>query len=148
MTAAPRDLSIEQGIPFRTGFTWHRGARDTNGNPARDALGRPLPGDPYDLTGWSGRLQARTATDDPQALVDLTTVNGGIIFGRNPASPTDPLDPSNGRIDIIMTGTQTAAFGIGRYLYDLVVFDPDGVPHRLLDGKVQVDPATTLVVAP
>lgn len=145
MPAAPRDLYIEQGVPFLLPFSWHRGARDASGKPLLDANLRPVPGDPYDLTGWSGLMQIRPTTDSPNILLEASTQNGLIDFGFNPDLPDDPPDPRNGRVRIRLASSVTLGIvaTVGRY--DLVVFDPQGEPHRLLEGIARVSPATTRV---
>lgn len=136
MTAAQRDIYIEAGATFRSGFTWHRA-----GPP--DSRGRPTPGEPYDLTGWSARMQVRQAIDSP-AVLTATTTNQMIVFGRDPADPSAAVDLTNGRVDIVLTDEQTLVLNpltTGRY--DLLMEDPQGARYRLLQGSVTIDPGVT-----
>ena len=59
MTAVDRVLEIEQGATFTLGFTWCRAGADAS-----------TPGTPYDLTGWSARMQIRRKPGAPLLLED------------------------------------------------------------------------------
>ena len=64
MTAATLPLVLEQGISYSK--VWN--LRDSAGNP-------------YDLTGYTARLQVRESYAAAAAILDLTTENGGLILG-------------------------------------------------------------------
>lgn len=144
MTALPKDLYVEQGTAFSYGFFWHRANLDANGNPILDALGKPTLGPPYDLTGWTGQMQIRQ-TREADPVVTLTTAadNQRIRFGLNPLDPTAAADPTNGRIDLFLSGDDTSLLTFVHGGYDLLLLDPNGKPYRLLQGKVLVDLAWT-----
>lgn len=143
MTAAKRDLYIEQGATFARGFFWHRPKRDTTtGEIVRDSKGKPVPGDPYDLTGWRGRMQIRQSLESA-AVITATTENGMIIFGLDPNDSSATPDPTNGRIDIRIPGSATDALTITQAKYDLKAYDTQDLDHRLLEGGVIISPAIT-----
>jgi hypothetical protein len=143
MTAAKRDLYIEQGATFSRGFFWHRPKKDTQGNIIRDPSGNPVPGDPYDLTDWKGRMQIRESVEATTALVTATTENGEIVFGLDPENPGAEADPTNGRVDILLSADTTDLLTVTYGVYDLKVYDPGAIEHRLLEGSVSVSPAVT-----
>lgn len=124
MTATPKDLYIEQGATWRFGFNWHH-----EGPP--DANGQPTAGDPYDLTGWTIRMQVRKSQQSP-VIVDASTTNGKIT--------TIPLE---GRIDVKLTDEDTDMLTTRSALYDLEAEDSSGDVYRLLQGRVTVDPNIT-----
>jgi hypothetical protein len=145
MTAAPRDLYIEQGASFSRGFFWHRPLRDEQGNIVKDSRGKALPGPPYDLTDWRGRMQVRQSPESP-ALVTATTENDSgaqIIFGLDPDDPDATPDPTNGRVDIRLDDETTDLLVVPQARYDLKVYDTTGGEHRLLEGNTIISPAIT-----
>lgn len=116
MAAVTYDFTIEQGATLREIITW------TNAD-----------GTPINITGWTGRLQARADIDSPTKLLDLTTANGGIIIGG-----------SNGQLTIFMSDTQTSALTwSGSSIYDLELVAPGGDVTRLLKGTITLDREVT-----
>lgn len=150
MTAVNKPLYIEQGATFQLGFTWHQqGPLDANGNPT--------PGTPYDLTGCTVRMQIRRKQGDP-ALVTATSddsgsgiTGAGRIFIGGPPAVGWVADPTNGRIDVVLTDADTDAITSKTCVYDLEVEWPlqawELSPRvdRLLEGTVTVDPNITQV---
>jgi len=131
MTAAPRDLDIEQGSTFTLGFNWHQ-----EGPP--DANGDPTPGDPYDLTGCTARMQIRrkqgdpvllTATSDPPTTPEAITAGAGRIV----------LGGATGRIDITLTDEDTDLLSARTAVYDLEIEWP--LPTRPVTAGINVDSA-------
>lgn len=147
MPAAQKPLYVEQGSTFTTGFYWYRPLLDTAGNPILDANGNPQPGTPYDLTGYTGRIEIRVETGGA-VLATLTTENGGIRFGRDLTTPTNPDDPTNGRVDITIGANALDAVTATTAKYDLKVYDGSGGEWRILTGTVTINQATTLDAVP
>lgn len=87
---------------------------DVNGNPA-------------DITGYSARGQIRK-TYASSTAVDFS------------ASVTNP---SEGKLKISLTGTQTGAMKPGRYVYDVEVLSSSGAITRVVEGQVEVMPRVT-----
>lgn len=138
MPAVQRDLYIEQGATFILHFQWcHQG-------PVVDGI--VTPGDPYDLTGWSARMEIRKGQHETPK-VSATTVNGKIHLGAIPGDWDATLVPTNGRIEIRLTDEDTDLLDIKTLKYDLEAEDPDGNVFRLLQGGVTVDPNITQVDA-
>ena len=83
------------------------------------------------LTGYTARLQARTAVDTSAAFLDLTTENGGITLGG-----------SAGTITISRTAAQTAAMTEQSGVYDLELITGSTV-SRILAGNIIVSREVT-----
>jgi hypothetical protein len=154
MTAAKRDFYIEQGATFSRGFFWYHPKKDAQGNIIKDSSGKPIPGEPYVLTGWRARMQIRQSVED-EAIITATTSedNTGtkgaqIVFGLDPDHPEAAADPSNGRIDIRLSADATDLLSITYGVYDLKVYDPGETEYRLLEGNTNVSPAVTRDDAP
>jgi hypothetical protein len=115
-TQGKLDLLIEQGATFTKSLTLVQ----SNGSPR-------------DLTGYTARMQIRTALTGPVVL-ELSTENGGII-----------IEELAGKIHLEITAGQTAALTIRSGVYDLEMVAPGATPTvtRLLSGKVTVSPEVT-----
>lgn len=120
MTAAKKDLYIEQGATFGLSFAWHEGDSET-------------PGDPVNLTGAVARMQIRKTQQAP-SLVDATS---------DGVSPKIVLGGAAGTIAVTLSDEDTDLLTSKSMLYDLEVEMPDGTVYRLLQGKVTVDPNIT-----
>lgn len=115
MPAGGYDMLCEQGATFVRQFKW------TDENEV-----------PIDLTGYSARMQVRTAVKASEVVVELTTANGQIV-----------LYPAEGKIELSMTATVTAALPDKRCVYDLEVVAPSGTVTRLLQGAFVISPEVT-----
>jgi hypothetical protein len=51
-------------------------------------------------------------------------------------------NPTNGRIEISLTATQTAALKAGRYVYDIEIVQGNLV-NRVIEGQIEVTPRVT-----
>lgn len=117
MTAATLDIVIEQGTTFTKNITW----TDDTGPP-------PLPGAPIDITGYTARMQLRTAVDAPDPpIIELTDSNGRITLGG-----------AAGTIDLLISDVDTAALTDEFGVYDLELESPGGVVTRLLEGNFEL----------
>lgn len=123
MTAVNRTLQIEQGATFTLGFNWHREGDVVDGEVT--------PGDPYDLTGWSARMQVRKSLTSP-VLLEASTTNGKIVLGGD-----------SGRVDIKFTDEDTDTLTVKSGVYDLELENPLGDVFRLLEGSVTISPSVT-----
>jgi hypothetical protein len=110
------DLIIEQGATFNRSVTYLQ----ANGTP-------------YDITGYSARMQIRS-TYGGTLLLDLTTANGRLV-----------IDGPAGRITISIDAVTTASLVAGEGVYDLEVVSPAATPvvTRLLEGAVTVTSEVT-----
>lgn len=126
MTAATKNLVIEQGATYDTlAFQWC-------GSDGAGGVGNP-----YDLTGYTARMQVRTDYDS-LVLLEATTENGRIVLGKHPDTGT--VDMTTGWIWVIISATDTDALDPSvKGKYDLEVESPEGVVRRLLRGSVKVE---------
>jgi hypothetical protein len=116
MVAAVRDIIVEQGATFSLQITsW----KDENGTV-------------IDLTGYTARLQMRTAYSSVDAFLTLTTENGGIVLGGG-----------SGSISISASAAATAAIKQSKGVYDLEMIAPSGFITRLIQGDVTISKEVT-----
>ena len=87
------------------------------------------------LTGYSAKMQVRSAKGASTALLELSTENGRIV--------TTPLE---GRIDLTVSETDLRALSFSSGVFDLVIKSPSGVVDVILSGVVVVDTLVTLDV--
>jgi hypothetical protein len=86
---------------------------------------------PMNLTGYTAKLQVRSLPSDPDAVLTLTTENGGIT-----------ITPLTGFIAVTATATQTGAIDEGTYVYDIELVN-GSIVTRLAQGQVVVSPEVT-----
>mgnify|MGYP001226039187 FL=1 len=80
-----------------------------------------------DLTGYSAAAQIRK-TYGSSSKVDFTTSTG---------------TPSQGKVTMSLTDTQTSALESGRYVYDLNITSGGGVTTRVVEGQAIITPGVT-----
>lgn len=87
----------------------------------------------HDVTGYTARMQIRSAVNADSATSELTTENGGIIvYG------------TEGRFDLYISATDMSAIPAGNYVYDLEIEAPStGFVEKLLLGNFTVRPEVT-----
>jgi hypothetical protein len=106
MAAGRYDITCEQGATFARTLQW------LDENEA-----------PIDLTGYTARMHVRKTVKSATTLIELTTANGRIT-----------LTPADGKLDLLLTATLTAAITDGG-VYDVELVSPGGVVTRILEGK-------------
>lgn len=84
---------------------------------------------PYDLTGFTARMEVKSSSDDAaaSALLTLTDANSGIV-----------LDNTAKTVTIVVTETQSKALQPGTYYYDLELVSAGGLVTELVHGQVTV----------
>lgn len=87
-------------------------------------------GTPWNLTGYSGRMQVRRSFNNETKLLNLT-------------SPTNITLSSSGEVAVVVTASVMATVPAGRWLYDLEVESSNGEVYRLLEGRFAVTPEVT-----
>ena len=87
---------------------------------------------PWNLTGFTARMQVRTSIEDPTVVLEATTTNGRLAIGPNP-----------GELVLVVSATDTDALAAGSYVYDLELVSPSGEVTRLLEGTLVVRRAVT-----
>ena len=119
MTAAVRPLATEQGATSYFTVTWVQGV------PDEDNPGEYLPGDPYDLTGCTARMQIRPTTISTDVWVTATTENDMITLGG-----------VDGTITVDIPAEETDKIVAKKGAYDIEVEFPDGRVVRVMQGVV------------
>lgn len=131
MTAAVRNIYIEQGATWRLGFTYCQTGPD-------DVDGNPTVGDPYDLTGCLARMQVRTKPNSDDALISIDETDGVTLGGVD------------GTIELVVTDEKSDALGpLPRNLktvYDCELEWPSGEVDRLLQGSATISPNVTRAI--
>lgn len=90
-------------------------------------------GVPLNLTGASARLTIRTDRGLTSTILtagDLTEIDGLTLGG------------ALGTVTILRSATQTAAWSVGLYPYELKITFADGTTRALLQGLVAIEIAT------
>jgi hypothetical protein len=116
MRAGKYNLYLEQGVSLRKEFRCL------------------VTGDPdvaVDFTGYTARMQVRESHDSADALLDLTTENGGI------EALTD-----NGVVALVFTPAMTEGATWRRAVYDIEIYSGSTV-MRILQGSVRLSPEVT-----
>lgn len=117
MVAGTLDITIEQGATFILPIQWMQ----------PDAI------TPYDLTGFTVRMQMRKSQGSP-VLFDATTANGKII-----------IIAAQGKITVTMTAAETSALDTKAAKYDLEAISSGGIVYRVIQGSVTISPNITQV---
>lgn len=121
MAAGKLDLLIEQGATFKHTLLVKQG----------ESVDAPA----ADLTGYTARMQIRSAIDAAEPLIELTTENDRIT-----------ITPATGRLDLVISATDTAALVPAQFdaaVYDVEIVSGGGEVTRLVQGKVKLSPEVT-----
>jgi hypothetical protein len=86
---------------------------------------------PYDLSNHTARMQVRRTITTQDAMVELTTENGGLT-----------IDDGNGSITIQMSDQVTASL-TSSGVYDLEIIDDSGNVSRVVQGTFTLSPEVT-----
>jgi hypothetical protein len=96
------------------------------------ALVYKLDGVAQSLSGYTARMDVRTAADTASTVTSFTSAGGGLV-----------LNETTGRVRIFMSAANTALLPVGDYVYDLNITAPDGTVDKLMRGPfVILDPVT------
>lgn len=85
-------------------------------------------GSAYDLTGHSVNAQFRKWAGSSTSVSFATTV-------------TNP--PTSGQIFLSLPAQTTSSLKAGRYVYDILIIDNDGIKKRVIEGMVLVREGVT-----
>ncbi len=111
MTAAQKDIPIEQGSTFDKTYTYY----DASENPVN-------------LTGYTADMIARENIESCNIIFHLTTENGGIILGG-----------IAGTIRLKMSATTTAAINADGGVFTLKIISSGGIVTRLWQANILMD---------
>lgn len=114
--AGTYNLAIEQGATFKVIFQW----TDSNNSP-------------INITGYTLRSQIRATVESSSVMVDMTNANGKVTIS----------DAAQGKIQMLLSATETASLAAGTGVWDLEVIAGDGTVTRLLQGSVTISPEVT-----
>lgn len=124
MAAGSYNFTIEAGTTMEIPLVW----KDPSNNP-------------YNLTGYTARMQARPSIDSTTVLHEWTTENGGIT-----------ITPAEGKIVLAADDTETASWQSWTVtppstsptaVYDLEVISGSGFVTRLLEGTITIKKEVT-----
>lgn len=86
---------------------------------------------PWNLTGYTARMQVRRTIDSSTTLISLTTENGRISLGG-----------ASGVIELNISAADTATI-TSSGVYDLEIIASNGVVSRILQGDFTLSPEVT-----
>lgn len=89
---------------------------------------------PINLTGWTARMQVRTAVDATDVVLELTTENGRIVLGGVAGTVT---------LYVSATDMETILPATYKYDLELVVTAATPVVTRLVEGTLKVKAEVT-----
>ena len=115
MAAAQYDFVIEQGTTFVKSFCW----KDSNG-------------DPINLTGYSALMHVRTSVTSDTVLMEFSTANNRI-----------QITPDEGKVDLILSSTETSAIDWKKGRYDIELISDNGTVTRLVYGVISISKEIT-----
>ena len=88
---------------------------------------------PIDLTGATAKMQVRDTKGGSKLAFSLTSPSGGII-----------IDPTNGKLTIKMTPTQTNKLFYPKSSYDIMITDSNANKIKLLEGFMTLSRSVTI----
>ena len=86
-------------------------------------------GNALDLTGYTAAAQIRKTYESSSATVSFT-----VAFNS---------DRTTGKLDLTLTGAQTATIPQGRYVYDVLITSGASAKTRVVEGIVTINPRVT-----
>ena len=125
MRAGSHNFVCEQGATFKRTIEVER--PDLEADPTGETF------IPYDLTGFTARMQVRRTIDSANFLLSLTTENGALEV-----NPGEALNV----IEINVSASVTASLSTSG-LYDLEIQNGSGEVSRVLQGNFTVIPEVT-----
>jgi len=89
---------------------------------------------PFDLSGYSARMQVRRTIDSANFLLELSTQNGALTINPSGTAPN--------QIYIDVSASVTASVNTSG-VYDIEIANPDGTITRVLQGVFNLSPEVT-----
>lgn len=90
--------------------------------------------EPFDLSGFTARMQVRRTIESSTKLVELTTENNGLEI--------NPTGETTNHIRIYMSDDVTASI-TSSGVYDLEIINGDGEVSRIMQGAFTLSPEVT-----
>ena len=125
MIAGVYNITIEQGSTFSRLISIEQPDLVT------DPTGNTF--EPFDLTGYTARMQIRRTVESSTPMLSLTTENNGIII--NPGT-------ENNEIELLISDEDTATLTTSG-VYDLEIIDDSGNVSKVVRGTVTLIPEVT-----
>jgi hypothetical protein len=88
---------------------------------------------PIDLTGATAKMQVRDTKGGTKLAFSLTSPSGGIV-----------IDPTNGKLTIKITPTQTNKMFYPKSSYDIMITDSNSNKIKLLEGYMTLSRSVTI----
>lgn len=104
------NIVADQGATLSRVITWRDSAKN-----------------PYNITGYTARMQVRSAVESSTVVLELTTANSRISLGG-----------TNGQVTLTVSATTMTGIAAGKYVYDLELVSGTGVVTRLVQGNFVV----------
>lgn len=89
-------------------------------------------------------------SDNPEVVMDLTGYTASAQIRKSYDSciytdmTTEFISPRTlGQITVSLTNDQTTSLDWGRYVWDLVITDSDGIKTRVVEGLAIIEPSVT-----
>lgn len=89
---------------------------------------------PFDLAGYTARMQVRRTIDSSNFLLELTTQNGGLTI--------NPIDGDTNKILLYASASVTASVSTSG-VYDIEIISADNTVSRVLQGNFNLSPEVT-----
>jgi hypothetical protein len=89
---------------------------------------------PFNLAGYTARMQVRRTIDSPSFLLELTTANGGLTI--------NPIAGDTNKILIFAPANVTASVSTSG-VYDLEIISSGNIVSRILQGIFNLSPEVT-----
>ncbi len=129
MSAAKLTLPyIEKGATYRHVLYWKDSTYETavaNGYVGSEQTWNDSTANAINLNGCTAKLQVRESAEASVVLLELSTVNQGIV-----------ITPTTGKIALyVADDISTILVGTGG-VYDLEIYFPNGETTRLIEGKI------------
>lgn len=109
------NITCDQGATLQRSITWSDSAKT-----------------PYNLTGYTARMQVRSNVTSNTVILSLTTENSRISLGS-----------SDWNVNLLVDANTTANLTAGLYVYDLEIVSGTGVVTRLIEGNFKVKAEVT-----
>lgn len=90
--------------------------------------------EPFDLTGYTARMQVRRTIDSANFLLSLSTENGSLTI--------NPIEGQTNAIYIDVSASVTASVSTSG-VYDLEIISSTGTVTRVLQGVFNLSPEVT-----
>lgn len=89
-------------------------------------------GAPFDLTGYTARMQIRATVDSATTLYSTDSVTGDIT-----------ITAASGYVDLEIHGDTSSAWDFTKGVYDIEIVSPTDKPYRIAEGSVKIVPEVT-----